>query len=476
MFSSRNYTGSRANGERFANRAQVDLMLTIFGKKKKDEDAAAADAGVQQSVSAPSNISLTPASGSPPGPNSNQTPTPVSTSVAPMTQDQPSHPMRPASQQQIFRASPNAPLPTEETSLTRLLQSLLADIPLPPDVDASFGGPGPTTPDFVPVRSTPPSRPMVIGPGKDNSDSEELGEQPAKQPAPTSPSRTTKPSDVQPSTGKSPAPAPSPTVAPKKDQTPEKTADKPSKIDKQPEPPAKPAKVTRTTQGFDHIFQLTQGNLESTGLAIINGEAGSGRTTLCSGLTSNYMKMGNPCLYLTCDQSPSDLRNQMKKLGTDAAQYESSYRLIIVDGFAAQSESFSMEMYYIDQPFNFDNITESLVRNIGMFVGEKVRIILDSLDGLAAKVPSKDFTKAFTDLASKLKESGATFIITIDMSKLPKDLAGSLNELADCSVDLSKDDSDPNGRELKVQRLNHSSAKVEAETFEIDSSKGLVFV
>ena len=455
-------------------------MLTIFGKKKKDEDVAAVDQGVPQSMSTPPNISLTPTSGPSPIPNSNQTPAPVPTPVTPlMSQSQPSPPTKPATQQQIFRASPNAPLPTEEISLTRLLQSLLADIPLPPDIDSSFGGPGPTTPDFVPVRSTPPSRPMVIGPGKDSSDSEELGEQPAKQTAPTPPpSKTTKPSDGQPPTGKSPAPTPtpSPTVAPKKDQTPEKTPDKPSKIDKQPEPPAKPAKVTRTTQGFDHIFQLTQGNLENTGLAIINGEAGSGRTTLCSGLTSNYMKMGNPCLYLTCDQSPSDLRNQMKKLGTEAAQYESSYRLIIVDGFAAQSESFSMEMYYVDQPFNFDNVTEALVRNIGMFMGEKVRIILDSLDGLAAKVPAKDFTKAFTDLASKLKDLGGTFIITVDMSKLSKDLAGSLNELADCSVDLSKDDSDPNGRELKVQRLNHSSAKVDAETFEIDSSKGLVFV
>lgn len=166
----------------------------------------------------------------------------------------------------------------------------------------------------------------------------------------------------------------------------------------------------------------------------------------------------------------------MKKLGTDAAQYESSFRFIIVDGFAAQSDSFSMEMYYVDQPFNFDNISEALVRNIGMFVGEKVRIIIDSLDSLAAKVPAKDFTKAFTDLVSKLKDSGATVIVTLDITKLSKDLAGSLNDLADCSVDLSKDDSDPNGRELKVQRVNRSSTKVDAETFEIDASKGLVFV
>ncbi len=111
-----------------------------------------------------------------------------------------------------------------------------------------------------------------------------------------------------------------------------------------------------------------------------------------------------------------------------------------------------------------------------MFMGEKIKIIFDSLDGLASKIPAKEFSKGLTDLVGKLKDSGATFIVTIDMSKLPKDLVGSLNDLADCVVELLKDDSDPNGRQLKVRRLNQKSAKIDAETFEIDSSKGLVFV
>ncbi len=454
-------------------------MLTIFGKKKKDEDEQAASQGPSKPASAPPSVSLVPRSNSPSTPGPSQSPTQATPPPSSTTNQTPSAPVvRQAPPQPVYRPSPNAPLPAEETSLSKLLQSLLADIPLPPDAASSFG-PVQATPDFVPMRSTPVSRPMVIEPGKgsdDSSDWEEPNEETAKKPSATLVSKPVMSSEIQPSPSKVPTPAPSPPVASKKDQPPEKAAEKPSKIEKQPEPPAKPTKVTRATQGFDHIFQLTQGNLENTGLVIVDGESGSGRTTLCAGLTSNYMKTGSPCLYLTCDQSPSDLRDQMKKLGTEAAQYESSFRFIIVDGFAAQSESFSMEMYYVEQPFNFDNIREALVRNTGMFIGEKARIILDSLDSLAAKVPGQDFVKAFTDLAGKVKETGATFIVTLDMSKLSKDAVGALNDLADCSIQLSKDDSDPNGRELKVQRLNHSSAKVDAETFEIDASKGLVFV
>src|SRR6266487_711414 len=458
----------RAVGRQVANRARVDHMLTIFGKKKKDEQTPPESLSSSQTEAQeqPSTPSQSPGS---------MYAAPAQRPVEYQPRPQPA--MRVAPPQQSFRMSPTAPLPTEETSLTRLLQSLLQDIPLPPGIDLGFASASQTTPDYVPVRSTPPSRAMVIGPGKGSREWEEQGEESDKRPAATPAGKQTKPAEAQPPAGK--IPIPTPTVSTKRDQPSEKTPEKPSKLEKQPDKPSKEMaakKEAPAPQSFDHIFQLTQGNLERKGLVIINGEAGSGRTTLCSGLTSNYMKMGSACMYLTYDQAPSDLRDQMKKLGTDAAQYESGFRLILVDGFASQSESFSMEPYYLEQPFSFENIQETLTRNSQMFMGEKIKIIFDSLDGLASKVPAKDFAKSFTDLVGKLKESGSTFIVTIDLSKLPKDLIGSLNDLSDCVVELSKDDSDPNGRQLKVQRLNQKSAKIDAETFEIDSSKGLVFV
>ncbi|HEX4919951.1 MAG TPA: ATPase domain-containing protein [Candidatus Bathyarchaeia archaeon] len=359
-------------------------------------------------------------------------------------------------------------MPEEETSLTRLLRSLLQDIP--PSLSSGSSSFIPeSTPEFVPIRTTPPSRPMVIGSGKDDSSEWEEQDETSTSKSGTPPmGKPSKPVDI---------PAKPVVTAPAAPQKPaEKAPDKPAKVEKQLEKPAPPKKEPRTPQGFDHIFQLTQGNLENSGLVIFNGATGSGRTTLCSGLIGNYLKMGNPCLYLTYDEAPTSVRDQMKKLGTDATQYESQFRFILIDGFAAQSETFSLEMNYLDQPFSFDNIQDTLTRNAGIFAGDKIRIVIDSLDKLAGKVPQKDFTKSFTDLAGKLKDSGATFIVTVDLLALPKDLAGSLMNMADCVVDLGKDADDPNGRQLQVQRLNQKSSKTEPETFEIDSNKGLVFV
>ncbi|HEX9239808.1 MAG TPA: RAD55 family ATPase [Candidatus Bathyarchaeia archaeon] len=466
-------------------------MLTIFGKKKKDDSSVQIDTGTDASQASSQTLSPMP-------PESMQTQTPVPTTIQnqPATwptqtpvmsqpiPPPPAPPMRQMSPGQTPKQLPlDASFPSEETSLSRILQSLLQDIPTA--TGSTFSSMRESTPEYVPLRSTPPSRAMVIGQKDDEGGWEEQGKpSTSKQPQSIPSAPIIKPANTpgtQVPTGKATTtpPMPIPQVVPppvqqKQNQPTEKPQDKPTKADKaSKEAPSQKAK--KPPQSFDHIFELTQGNLESPGFVIINGPPGAGKTTLCSGLTGNYLKRGDPCLYVTYDQAPTTLREQMKKLGSDPLQYESQYRFVVVDGYASQSDSFSMEAAYLDQPFNFENIQDTLVRNSQVFMGEKTRVIFDSIDKLATKVPQKDFVKSFTELAGKLKDSGATLIVTVDLSALPKDLAGSLTDMADCVADLSKDNSDPNERELKIQRLNQKSAKIDAETFEIDAGKGLVF-
>jgi len=466
-------------------------MLTIFGKKKKDDSSLGLDTVTGNQTSPPPYTPLQSMQPQTPPPIIPQDQT-VSQSPQSSANNQPFTPPTPAStrmttQGPIPRQLPlDFSFPSEETSLSRILQSLLQDIPT--NTGSSFSSMRESTPEYVAPRTTPPSRAMVIGQKDDEGGWEEQGKSSTSKQPPVIPSapiiKPTNMPGTQVPAGKTTTTSPIPQVtttpiSQKRDQPAEKPPDKPAKVDKPPEKPAKetaPKRPAKPTQSFDHIFELTQGNLESPGFVIINGPPGAGKTTLCSGLTANYLRKGDPCLYVTYDQAPTTLREQMKKLGSDPSQYESQYRFIIVDGYTSQSDSFSMEATYLDQPFNFENIQDTLVRNSQVFTGEKIRVIFDSIDKLATKVPLKDFVKSFTELAGKLKDSGATLIVTVDMSQLPKDLGGSLTEMADCVADLSKDDSDPNERELKIQRLNQKSAKIDAETFEIDSAKGLVFV
>src|SRR5713101_2070395 len=132
-------------------------ILTLFGKKKKDEK----EDGETVEASTPS-ATLTPSSPT--------TSTPIQASPVPASSPTPPNP----SPVFIFRSyqPPRSwqglPQGDEDSSLSRLLQSLLKDLPsdassMGSDQPRAFTTEGLS--EWVPPRATPTSRPMVIVPG-----------------------------------------------------------------------------------------------------------------------------------------------------------------------------------------------------------------------------------------------------------------------------------------------------------------------
>jgi len=439
-------------------------ILTLFGKKKKDEkeDGQNGEASTTMAASTPNSPTTSTLIQPPPA------------QATPPTPPNPS-PLNAPSSYQLQRTWSAPPQGDEDSSLSRLLQSLLKD--MPSDANSISGDPPRafTTEgisEWVPPRATPTSRPMVIVPGgKKGAEPDNPATAPsppattAPPPPPAPPVRSVRPPEPVEQTPKDalqpkffPPPSTDKSEKPIRNEAP-----------KRPSPP-------KVSQSFDHIFEITQGNLDSPGLVVVNGVQGSGKTTLCSGLASSFLKQGSPCVFVTYDKAPGALREQMKKIGADPSEAESQYRFLLVDGFSAQSDSFSFEPYYVEKAFDFDSIQEALVKNSSMFIGEKTKILFDSIDPVVAKVASKDFVKKLGETLDKLRDSNVTLVVTVDLSKAPKDVVKWLEDTASCVIDLDKDDSDPNGRELKVRKLNGSASKLDTETFEIDSGKGLVFV
>ncbi len=256
-----------------------------------------------------------------------------------------------------------------------------------------------------------------------------------------------------------------------------KTPEAPVTLPADKQSQAKRSEDKKDFKGFEHISELTQGSLDVPGLVVVDGSPGSGKTTLCLGLADRYLKQGSPCMMVTYDQSPSAVRDEFKKIGCDITQYESNYRFMMVDAFTAQSGGFSMELYSLMEPMDVQKLQETVVANCGVFMGENVRVIIDSIDGLVSRIGPKDFGTQFDALVSKLKENGATLVASVDLSNSGKEVKSWAEDETECllEVDVEK------GKEgaehsLNVNRLKGSKVKADAEEWDVQPGKGIVFV
>src|SRR2546427_1356283 len=395
--------------------------------------------------------------------------------------------------------------PTKESRFAKIFHSVSQDYQgLGPSKPEGVTKSMSVTPEWVQPRTLPPSKPMIITPhgarmSRDGEGWEEKkeGQQganpssaPQAQPSPPTtippflPSRPPtsfavkepskpfqRPEEPPPIQQMQPAPAPAFPPQPQSQTSPKvstpplsrplptfsvKETPKPSRRSEEKPAPLTKQAGDKTFKGFEHLFELTRGALDTPGLVVIDGALGSGKTTVCFGLVDRYLKQSNPCIFVSYGQSPGSVREGLKRLGCDASEYESNYRLIIVDGYSAQSGGFSLELYSLLEPWDLAKVQESIVGNSGIFMGEKVKVVIDSIDGLCSRSGSaKDFGKQFDVFASKLKETGATVIVSCDLDNLGKDVKSWAEDGAECVLELDAESGKSGGKEysLKVARL-----------------------
>src|SRR5205807_4975542 len=258
--------------------------------KKKDDPSVQIDTGTDASQAASQTRSTPPGSvqAQAPVPITTQNhPTPWPTQSSVMSQPIPPPPapamrqMTPGpAQGPTPRQLPlDASFPSEETSLSRILQSLLQDIPTA--TGYTFSAMRESTPEYVAPRSTPTSRAMVIGQKDDEGGWEEQGKpSPSKQPSSIPSAPIIKPVNTpgtQAPTGKAtttpiPQPAPPPTQQ-KQNQPTEKPQDKTTKPDK----PAKeaPPQKQKASSEFRPHFRTNSRKLGEPGFCHHQRPAGS---------------------------------------------------------------------------------------------------------------------------------------------------------------------------------------------------------
>ena len=165
-------------------------------------------------------------------------------------------------------------------------------------------------------------------------------------------------------------------------------------------------KIRTEIDGFDLI---ANGGLPEGRVTLISGTSGSAKTIFAGQfLAAGIRKAGENGVFVTFEESPEDIRRNMRGFGWDIAQWESESRWAFVDASPQPGEPVEVSGSY-DLGALLARI-EHAVRKIGA-----KRISMDSLGGIFAQLDNDATIRhELFRITSSLKKMGLTAIITAE--------------------------------------------------------------
>ena len=157
----------------------------------------------------------------------------------------------------------------------------------------------------------------------------------------------------------------------------------------------------RIPSGIPGLDKLMEGGFVKGSTILVSGGAGTGKTIFCVQYLMEGLKRGECCMFITLEEKPVDIINDVKRFEWDLEKYMKEKKLILE---------------YQD-PFQMTDITAPLLDKIKEHGIQRVVVDSTAAFELYYKEPS-EIRKQLFKLLSGLKEIGVTSVLT---SELPEE-------------------------------------------------------
>lgn len=160
-------------------------------------------------------------------------------------------------------------------------------------------------------------------------------------------------------------------------------------------------KIERVATGIAGLDKLVQGGLVKGSVSLVSGGTGTGKTVFCCQFLKRGLENGETCLYITFEESVSDIINDAASFGWELDKYVKSGKLVFE---------------YID-PLEAKTRLGSIDEFVRKTVREKkiTRIAIDSISVFGLYLADHyEFRKDLHKLVAVLKGTGATSVLTAE--------------------------------------------------------------
>jgi len=238
----------------------------------------------------------------------------------------------------------------------------------------------------------------------------------------------------------------------------------------------KKLKTGTAPAGFEFFNEMTGGGIPDAYSVMISGDAGSGKSVLCQQLASSHLQQGKPCVYVTYDSFPDEVRESMKNLHWDTSTFEQRGTFKFIDCYSAVAGKTSSEKHSVEQPYSLSDLGIAMTVALNDVKQKSARVFLDSTTPLFMRLNPAEVIEFLQDRIAKIKGDNGAFLFTIGKQTIPPDIMSGLEDIVDCIIELATQRGErKTSRKLRVKRLRGRGFSDVWVPFKIESKKGLVF-
>ncbi|MGQ9542723.1 MAG: DUF7504 family protein [Candidatus Bathyarchaeia archaeon] len=224
---------------------------------------------------------------------------------------------------------------------------------------------------------------------------------------------------------------------------------------------------------FSYFDTIAGGGISPSSSVMISGPPGSGKSVLTNHFLLSSLKNGNPCLFITNVDFPSNIRRELKNFEPKITEYEEASKLIFIDSYSSLGGQESTEEHSVS---SIEDLT-GLGMQISMCLdklGRNTDVFLDSLTPLFAMLKGGYIANFVHSIGAKTKGLNGRFFYTIGIN-VGKGELNMIEAVSDCIIEVSTaDGGDESRRRLRIKKMKkkHIDGWVD---FRIDGDKGLIF-
>ncbi|MBS7650564.1 MAG: RAD55 family ATPase [Candidatus Bathyarchaeia archaeon] len=224
---------------------------------------------------------------------------------------------------------------------------------------------------------------------------------------------------------------------------------------------------------FSYFDVISGGGISPSSTVMILGPPGSGKSVLTNHFLMSSLKNGNPCLFITNVEFPSNIRKELKTFEPRITEYEKASKLIFIDSYSALGGQESTEEYSISSIEDLTGLGVKISACLGK-LGRNTDVFLDSLTPLFAILKGGYITNFVHSIGAKTKGLNGRFFYTLG-TNVKKEELNMVESISDCIIEMSiSDKDDENRRRLRIKKMKKKH--IESWTdFRIDGDRGLIF-